>query len=198
MTGRADGVLLWSRTITLRWTNKQLSGLILQPGSPGGRHAKGELPSSCSRAGNSTSDTACKFRLSASRVSQLRRELHHNWLQFQKAEEPLPPIASRSRMKPSQIDRAVSRATGELGPHEISHRGFSLADLIEVGDDPESDGSPQVVDWDALYGATAQPVPDAIYHTHQFFGRRLLPPVPAVFIPLTWRQSQWIYYSGFC
>ena len=101
-------------------------------------------------AGNSTSDAARRFRLSASRVSQLRRELHLDWLQFQKTEQTLPQLAVRRRMNPSQIDRAVSRATGE-SVREISHRGFRLADLIEVGDDPETDGSPQVLDWDSLH-----------------------------------------------
>ncbi len=52
-------------------------------------------------------------------------------------------------MNPSPIDRAVSRATGE-SVREISRRGFSLADLIEVDYDPESEVSPQVVDWDEL------------------------------------------------
>ncbi len=52
-------------------------------------------------------------------------------------------------MNPSPIDRTVSRATGE-SVQEISRRGVSLADLIEVDDDPVSDVSPQVVDWDEL------------------------------------------------
>lgn len=38
-------------------------------------------------AGNSTSDAARRFRLSASRISQLRRELHHDWRQFQGARD---------------------------------------------------------------------------------------------------------------
>ena len=33
-------------------------------------------------AGNSTSDAARHFRLTAPRISQLRRELHHDWMQF--------------------------------------------------------------------------------------------------------------------
>ena len=33
-------------------------------------------------AGNSTSDAARRFRLSLPRISQLRRELHHDWMQF--------------------------------------------------------------------------------------------------------------------
>jgi hypothetical protein len=49
----------------------------------------------------------------------------------------------------SQIEHSVSRTTGGL-VREINHRGFSLADLIEVGDDPQSDESPRVVDWEAL------------------------------------------------
>ena len=50
-------------------------------------------------------------------------------------------------MNASRIDRAVSRATDE-SVREISRRGFSLADLIEVDDDSESEVSPQVMDWD--------------------------------------------------
>jgi hypothetical protein len=33
---------------------------------------------------------------------------------------------------------------------ETSGRSFSLADLIEVDDDAESEVSPQVMDWDEL------------------------------------------------
>ncbi len=33
-------------------------------------------------AGNSTSDAARRFRLSLPRISQLRRELHYDWMQF--------------------------------------------------------------------------------------------------------------------
>ena len=52
-------------------------------------------------------------------------------------------------MNLSPIDRTVCRATGE-SVREISRRGFSLADLIEVDYDPESEVSPQVMDWDEL------------------------------------------------
>jgi hypothetical protein len=51
-------------------------------------------------------------------------------------------------MTQSQI-KHVSRTTG-ASVREISRRSISLAALIEVDYDPESDGSPQVVDWDAL------------------------------------------------
>ncbi|HTQ39649.1 MAG TPA: hypothetical protein VMJ32_11515 [Pirellulales bacterium] len=52
-------------------------------------------------------------------------------------------------MTQSQIEHSVARATG-ASVREISRRGLSLADLIEVDDDPESDESPKIVDWDAL------------------------------------------------
>ncbi len=53
-------------------------------------------------------------------------------------------------MLQSQIDRSVSRATGEP-LCEIRRRGFSLADPAKVQFDPEpSERAPQVVDWDQL------------------------------------------------
>ncbi len=52
-------------------------------------------------------------------------------------------------MNASLIDRTVCRATGE-SVREISGRGFSLADLIEVDCDPETEVSPLIVNWDEL------------------------------------------------
>jgi hypothetical protein len=53
-------------------------------------------------------------------------------------------------MTQSQIDRAVSRATGE-SIDEIRRRGFSLADLPDISFDPEPVvRPPQVVNWDEL------------------------------------------------
>jgi len=53
-------------------------------------------------------------------------------------------------MTQSQIDRSVSRTTGEP-LREIRRRGFSLADPVEVQFDPEPcQRAPQIVDWDAL------------------------------------------------
>jgi hypothetical protein len=50
----------------------------------------------------------------------------------------------------SQIDHSVSRATGEP-MREIRHRGFSIADPVEVDFDPEPcQLPPQIVDWDQL------------------------------------------------
>ena len=48
-------------------------------------------------------------------------------------------------MNSSPIVLSVSNAISE-SVRETSRRSFSLADLIEVDDDPESDMSPQVVD----------------------------------------------------
>ena len=52
-------------------------------------------------------------------------------------------------MTQSQIDYAVSRATGET-VREIRRRGFSLAAPPEVVYDPEPFRRPQIVDWDEL------------------------------------------------
>jgi hypothetical protein len=116
---------------------------------------------------NSTSEAARHFRLSAPRISQLRRELHHDWMQFHgeairagraKTGTALRPACTKDHftkhqgndeMNPSPIDRIVSSVTDE-SMQEISRRSFSLADLIEVDYDPESEVSPQVVDWDEL------------------------------------------------
>lgn len=54
-------------------------------------------------------------------------------------------------MTQSELDRSVSRATGE-SLCEIRSRGFSLADPQDVNFDPEpSDLPPQCIDWDDLY-----------------------------------------------
>jgi hypothetical protein len=51
-------------------------------------------------------------------------------------------------MTAGQINRAVSRATGET-VREIRHLGFSLADSLDVEGDLEYDDRlPQVIDWD--------------------------------------------------
>jgi hypothetical protein len=50
-------------------------------------------------AGNSTSDAARRFRLSASRISQLRRELHRDWMQFQGARDTTKPAMPSCRRK---------------------------------------------------------------------------------------------------
>ena len=51
-------------------------------------------------------------------------------------------------MTAAQINRAVSRATGET-VREIRHMGFSLADSLDVDCDSEDDErSPQMIDWD--------------------------------------------------
>jgi hypothetical protein len=54
-------------------------------------------------------------------------------------------------MTQRDIDRAVALATGE-SENEIQHRGFGLADPLEVGYDPEpADRPPLFMDWDAIY-----------------------------------------------
>jgi hypothetical protein len=50
-------------------------------------------------------------------------------------------------MTQAQLDRSVSAATGE-SLTEIQHRGFSLADPVNVEYDPEPPRRPQTVDWD--------------------------------------------------
>ncbi len=51
-------------------------------------------------------------------------------------------------MTQNQLDREVASALGE-DLHEIRHRGFSLADPLDVDFDPEpNDLPPQVLDWD--------------------------------------------------
>ena len=51
-------------------------------------------------------------------------------------------------MTAAQIHRAVSRATGE-SLREIRRLGFSLADSLNVDEDPEDDDRlPQMIDWD--------------------------------------------------
>lgn len=52
-------------------------------------------------------------------------------------------------MNPSPINQSVLIATSE-SMRETSRRSFSLAVLIEVDCDPESEVSPQTVDWDEL------------------------------------------------
>lgn len=53
-------------------------------------------------------------------------------------------------MKPTRLQRAVARATGE-SLREIRRRGFGLADPADVDFDPEpNDLPPQFVDWDEL------------------------------------------------
>jgi DNA-directed RNA polymerase specialized sigma24 family protein len=46
-------------------------------------------------AGNSTSDAARRFRLSLPRISQLRRELHRDWMQFHGGRDAPPPLSFR-------------------------------------------------------------------------------------------------------
>ena len=51
-------------------------------------------------------------------------------------------------MTAAQIHRAVSRATGE-SVREIRRLGFSLANALDLEQDPESDNQlPLMIDWD--------------------------------------------------
>jgi hypothetical protein len=53
-------------------------------------------------------------------------------------------------MTQSQIDHSESRVTGE-SMREIRHRGFSIAEPVDVDFDPEPcQLRPQIVDWDQL------------------------------------------------
>jgi hypothetical protein len=53
-------------------------------------------------------------------------------------------------MSPVSLVRAVTRATGETC-REIRHRGFGLADPLDVDFDPEpNERLPETVDWDEL------------------------------------------------
>ena len=62
-------------------------------------------------------------------------------------------------MTQSQIDCAVSRATGET-VREIRRRGFNLADPPEAFYDPEPFfRPPQIVDWDELDSQRPSPFP---------------------------------------
>jgi len=55
-------------------------------------------------------------------------------------------------MTQRELDSAVATATGESLP-EIRHRGFGIADPVEVHFDPEpSDVPPPWLDWDQLQG----------------------------------------------
>ena len=51
-------------------------------------------------------------------------------------------------MTQEDLDSAVACATGE-DVCEISRRGFSIADPLEVDFDPEPYYPPQIMDWDA-------------------------------------------------
>lgn len=53
-------------------------------------------------------------------------------------------------MTQTQLEQLVAKATGE-DIRSIRHRGFSVADPLEVNFDPEPDNlPPQIVDWDEL------------------------------------------------
>lgn len=52
-------------------------------------------------------------------------------------------------MTQAEIDRSVRCATGE-SLREIRRRGFSEADPLQVGYDPEPYSAPGIVDWDQL------------------------------------------------
>jgi hypothetical protein len=57
------------------------------------------------------------------------------------------------------LDTAVARATGETLA-EIRHRGFSVADPLDVDFDPEPDNAaPQVLDWDQWDADSLGPLP---------------------------------------
>ena len=55
-------------------------------------------------------------------------------------------------MNCSQLEGAVARATGE-SRRTIRHLGFSLADPLEVGFDPEPSDVVKFLDWDEVAGA---------------------------------------------
>ncbi len=57
-------------------------------------------------------------------------------------------------MKQADLDRAVARATNETVA-EIRHRGFSLADPLDVRFDPELE-EVHYVDWDTSQAARHQ------------------------------------------
>ncbi|WP_144970782.1 hypothetical protein [Bremerella volcania] len=53
-------------------------------------------------------------------------------------------------MYPIEFDEAISKATGE-SLCVIRHRGFTLADPVEVNFDPEPDDhEPSFIDWDEM------------------------------------------------
>ena len=53
-------------------------------------------------------------------------------------------------MTQAELYREVASATGETFS-EISRRGFSIADPVEVAFDPEPDDfQPQMIDWDQV------------------------------------------------
>ena len=55
-------------------------------------------------------------------------------------------------MTQRELDSAVATVTGESLP-EIRHRGFGIADPVDVHFDPEpSDVTPRRLDWDRLQG----------------------------------------------
>ena len=55
-------------------------------------------------------------------------------------------------MTQRELDSAVATVTGESLP-EIRHRGFGIADPVEVHFDPEpSNVPPRWLDWDQLQG----------------------------------------------